>query len=152
MKYAVALCLCVMLVGCSRTPSDAPPVVHYGRDECAHCGMIVSDERFAAALRVNADGAPKDLIFDDIGDMLDYQREKGASIEVLRRYVHDYTTKEWTDAATAAFVKSEEVHSPMGSGIVAASGRKGGEELQAKLGGKLLSFTEVSAKDQVAKK
>jgi copper chaperone NosL len=152
MIFALALLVCGVLCGCSRTATDAPPVVHYGRDECAHCGMIVSDERFAAALRIKADGAIRDLVFDDIGDLLDYQREKGSALDVVRSYVHDFQTKQWSDATTASFVKSDEVHSPMGSGIVAASDRTGGEALQAKFGGELLSFSEITTKDEVVSK
>ena len=152
MRYAPVLVLSAVLFGCSRTASDAPPVVHYGRDECAHCGMIVSDERYAAALRVEQDGGAPDLVFDDIGDMLDYRRNKGASIHVIRLYVHDFTTKQWMDASKAVFVKSEDVHSPMGSGIIAAGDGTGGEALRAKFGGKVLSFSEITATSELAAK
>lgn len=152
MKFAIALLLCSLAYGCSRTATDAPPVVHYGRDECAGCGMIVSDERYACALRVTIDGETRDLIFDDIGDMLDYQREKGGAMQVARCYVHDFESKRWIDGSTAAFVKSDDVHSPMGSGIVAASDRTAAESLQAKLGGKVLSYADISAKGELAAK
>jgi copper chaperone NosL len=135
--------LTAMMSGCSKPPIDAPPEVHYGRDECAHCGMIVGDERFASALRVVLEGSTHDLAFDDIGDMFDYEREKGASLQVSRRYVHDYETKQWIDPSSALFIRSEELHTPMGSGIIAVSDKARAEALREKLNGKLLTFEEL---------
>lgn len=109
-----------VLVGCARQQPDAPPQVHYGRDECAHCGMILSDERTACALRVTADGKTSDLLFDDIGDMLAYERAN-AGLKIAARYVHDFDTRQWLPAEGAKFIRSEDIHTPMGSGIAAFS-------------------------------
>jgi copper chaperone NosL len=104
--------------GCSRKPNDGPPQVRYGQDECALCGMIVSDERHAAALRAVVDGQTRDLLFDDVGDMLEYE-QMNSSAKALRRYVHDFDTRQWIDVAQAKFVQDGQVHTPMGSGILA---------------------------------
>ena len=123
MKTVVALVVAILLIivltsGCSRNPNDGPPQVRYGQDECALCGMIVSDERHAAALRTLIDGQTRDLLFDDVGDMIEYEQEKRA-IKPIRRYVHDFETRQWVEAAQAKFVQDETVHTPMGSGILA---------------------------------
>jgi copper chaperone NosL len=115
---ASSILMIMLLVGCSEKPKDAPPQIRYGQDECAHCGMIVSDERFAAALRVIAGGQQQDLIFDDIGDMIEYERGH-ESVQIQKRLVHDFDTHQWIDASHAFYLKSERIHSPMGSGILA---------------------------------
>src|SRR5262245_16948176 len=56
-----------LLGGCERASTDSPPAIAYGRDECAHCGMIISDDRFAAALIVRDGAQSHPLLFDDIG-------------------------------------------------------------------------------------
>jgi copper chaperone NosL len=123
MKTIIALIIAIFLIialasGCSRKPNDGPPQVRYGQDECALCGMIVSDERHAAALRAVVDGQTRDLLFDDVGDMIEYEQENPAA-RAIRRYVHDFETRQWVDAAHAKFVQDEKVHTPMGSGILA---------------------------------
>jgi copper chaperone NosL len=107
-----------LLPGCSGAPNDGPPKVRYGQDECVLCGMILTDQRHVAALRVTQEGEQRDLLFDDIGDMLEYERDN-ATLDVRQRFVHDFETRQWIDAADATFLRSEKIHTPMGSGIVA---------------------------------
>ena len=122
MKTLVVVVAAVVIValasGCSRKLNDGPPRVRYGQDECALCGMIVTDERHAAALRAVVDGQTRDLLFDDIGDMVEYEQANPA-IKAIRRYVHDFESRQWIDAAQSRFVRDEQVHTPMGSGILA---------------------------------
>ena len=124
---AMVLCVCV-LGGCKPPPTDGPPQVRYGQDSCIHCGMIISDERFAAATVATVDGASRHLLFDDIGDMLAYER-KHPEIQVQRRYVHDHATREWLNAAAAIYLKADGLHTPMGSGIAAFATREAAEKL-----------------------
>jgi copper chaperone NosL len=123
MKTIIALIIAIFLVialvsGCSRKPNDGPPEVRYGQDECALCGMIVSDERHAAAMRAVVDGETRDLLFDDVGDMIEYE-QANPSAKPIRRYVHDFETRQRVDASHAKFVHDAKVHTPMGSGILA---------------------------------
>ena len=46
--------LVMAAAGCSSSDPTAPPTVYYGQDVCVMCGMIISDERFAAAMIVDA--------------------------------------------------------------------------------------------------
>ena len=118
MKYAILLLLAVAVVACDSAPSDGPPAIAYGRDECIECGMIVTEERHAAAMRVTIDGEQRDLFFDDIGDMIEHERN-AAGLQVVRRYVHDFNTAQWLDADTAWFIKSDQIRTPMGFGLLA---------------------------------
>jgi copper chaperone NosL len=118
MKYATLLLLAVGLAACDSAPPDGPPTIAYGRDECIECGMIVTEERHAAAMRAIVDGEQRDLFFDDIGDMIEHERN-AAGLQVLRRYVHDFNTAQWVDADAAWFVKSDQIRTPMGFGLLA---------------------------------
>ena len=47
----------ILASGCGRRSDTGPPELHYGQDVCAACNMIVSEERFAAAVVARIDGA-----------------------------------------------------------------------------------------------
>ena len=143
-KLVFGVLVALVVFGCARENPDAPPRIRYGQDECVLCGMIVSDERHAAALRITEDGRQRDLFFDDIGDLIEYERDN-ADLQVTRRYVHDFKTRQWLDASTAHFVQTDGVHTPMGSGIVAFADPAHAEAQKAEKGGKLLSFAKLPA-------
>ena len=130
----------VLVLGCWRSETQGPPPVRYGQDECIHCGMIITDERHAAALRAVVDGQTRDLLFDDIGDMIDYERDN-PSVKSVVRYVHDFQTRQWIDVAQAKFVRDEKVHTPMGSGILAFA-----DETKARAhGAQILAWTALQS-------
>jgi len=110
----------LLAAGCgSRVAPNEPPEIVYGEDVCDQCNMIISDDRFAAAAVVEE--APGDYayrLFDDIGDMLAY-REEHPDLDFVTLWVHDYNTREWLDAATAAYVVAVEIRSPMAYGFAA---------------------------------
>ena len=149
-RMPVASMLMVVLVGllsaagCSQQPTDGPPVVRYGQDECIHCGMILTDERHVAALRISEDGETRDVLFDDIGDMLEYEREQ-TGLTVVRRYVHDFETRQWVDARDAHFLVSDTIHTPMGSGIIAFAEQARAEAMQKKDDGRSGGLAEITA-------
>lgn len=114
--------LLVMFAGCREKVVDGPPDIKFGRDECAHCGMIINDKRYAAGLVTMDQNRRKVLVFDDIGDLLDYERDH-ASLVVTHRYVVDRDSGQWLNAAEAHFARIADLQTPMGSGIAAfASG------------------------------
>jgi copper chaperone NosL len=125
MKLSLALCTVSMLAlamlfgaGCTGEREDGPPKINLGRDECVECGMIISEERFSSALIVEEHGRLQPQLFDDIGDMLDYERGHPEAV-IMRRFVHDYETGTWLAAADAVYVSTDAIHTPMGSGVVA---------------------------------
>jgi copper chaperone NosL len=106
----------VTLTGCGGGPADAtvPPRISLGRDTCDTCGMIISDERYAAGL-VAPDGAT--TIYDDVGEMLRVVAEEG--LRERRAWVHDWNSVEWIDATTAVFIRAAPETTPMGTGLIA---------------------------------
>lgn len=124
------------VVGCRSESPIGPPTVKYGRDQCAECGMIINEERSACALLVDAGGVPETLLFDDIGDMFDYER-KHPGLRVRARYVHDHTDRAWIAAEGAVYLVGTTVQTPMGSGIVALADRGRAEVVFKESGGQV---------------
>ena len=126
--------------GSAANAEPAPPTIHYGEDICVFCGMIISEERHAAAF-VTQDGHGH--IFDDIGDMI--QAHPESEEEVLALFVHDYEDKAWIRAETAHYVLSDQVTTSMASGLIALASSQQAETLAAKLQGQVLTFDELLA-------
>jgi len=126
------------LGGCARNEGTAPPAVHYGEDVCARCGMIVSDDRFAAAIVAPGDGERFVAVYDDIGEMLDDAEAMSRPGAAL--WVHDFNTSEWIDARGAYYCKGGDLVTPMASGIAALPTRDAAERLVAEYGGEVVDF------------
>lgn len=133
------------LTACGGAPLSGPPTLHLGRDECAGCGMIISEERSAAALLMEEGGERRHLVFDDIGCMLDYEREHAAGARVIERYVHDYGSREWGPGGSAVFLIAEDgkLATPMGSGIVAFLSGEAAERQRTSSGGRVTDLAGV---------
>jgi len=112
---------------------DRPPTVRYGEEACAHCRMIISDDRFAAAI-VTRGG--ESLKFDDVGCLV--QREADQSTPPGSIYwVRDFDGGGWLDARSASYVRSAKVNSPMGYGLTALSP-------QSSIAAPVLRFAELA--------
>lgn len=135
----------LVLAGCGGEQADAaaPPEITYGRDVCSRCGMIISEERYAAGL-VAADGAA--ALFDDLGEMLQSVREEG--LQGRRAWVHDWARWEWIDATSAVYVRGEQETTPMASGMVALAARQDAEEYAAAQDAPVLTWDEATAAGQ----
>jgi copper chaperone NosL len=103
-----------VLAGCQPGDASRPPTVRFGEEACDSCRMIISDERFAAAL-VTATGDA--LKFDDIGCLI--QHEADQLRPDVTYWVRDSRSGEWLNAREATFVRSPSVVSPMGFGLAA---------------------------------
>jgi copper chaperone NosL len=136
--WVVILLLVVTACGANANAEPAPPVIHYGEDVCELCGMIISDERFAAGY-ITKDG--EDHIFDDIGDMVLAHLQ--AQEEVTAFFVHNYEDKSWIRAEQAHFVLSDEIVTPMLYGLAATATAEKAEALAAEVGGQVLTFEEL---------
>lgn len=141
----IALVLTLSLAACGGGQAKIePPAIYYGEDVCDQCNMIISDERFAAAMIVEVEpGRTDSRVFDDIGGMLLYQNAH-LELKVLARYVHDYETKEWLAAEDAYFVHSEQVHSPMNHGVIAAKTQEQAERLAAEFDGRVMAYAGLA--------
>jgi len=126
------------LGGCSRNEGTAPPKVHYGEDVCALCAMIVSDERFAAAIVAPADGERFVALYDDIGDMLVHDEAMSRTGAVM--WVHDFDTSEWINAHDAHYCAQSALVTPMASGIAAFTTREAAQRVATEYSGTVVDY------------
>jgi len=134
----VVLLLAVTACGGATGAEPTPPTLQYGEDICEFCGMIVSEERHAAAY-VTSDGHGH--VFDDIGDMVQFHVDQGE--DVVAFFVHDFEDEVWIRAETAHYIRSGEVNTPMFSGLAAFASSEQAEALATELQVQMLDFDEV---------
>lgn len=104
-------------VACS-TSSDAPVDPVWGKDPCAHCGMIVGDRR-AAAEAVDEKGDR--LFFDDVGCMVSFVAERHLTLK--KSWVRAPDREVWIDAEAARFAGGHTT--PMDYGFTPTSAPSG---------------------------
>lgn len=142
-RFFVALPLIAMVAAsCGRPPLSGPPELHLGRDECGTCGMILNEDRCAAAMLVEQDGQRRHLVFDDIGCMLDFEPGSAPST-IIATFVRDYEERAWVDASLATYLTNEKIATPMGYGFIAFARRERAVARQAAVGGELLDYDAV---------
>ena len=114
----------LVLNGCFEDSKTGPVDIHWDRDSCALCNMIISDARFAAQVR----GGPKRNIykFDDIGCAVNWLNKKpwAGDPETEIWVAEKSSTREkvtWLKARDARYVKGEQTPMNYGFGAVAAS-------------------------------
>jgi copper chaperone NosL len=128
-----------MAAGCGEeTRADQPPEIEYGVDVCSRCNMIISEERYAGGV-VDENGDA--LVFDDIGEMIFVLQEEG--LNDRRVWVHDANTLEWINGTEAFFVASDDVVTPMGSGVTAFAEKADADTFAAENAGKVMMWEEM---------
>ena len=144
---AAALSVLLAMPGCSRTDLSGPPDLRVGRDECAECGMIVSEDRCSSAMLVEISGRREHIMFDDIGCMLDYERTRAGQFTAVDAFVHDHATRAWVRAREASFLLAdrERLPTPMGSGLVAFATREAALEMRKEVGGDVIDHAALPA-------
>jgi copper chaperone NosL len=128
------------LTACRET--EIKPVDIAAEDVCTHCKMAISEKQFASEI-ITTDGDA--LKFDDIGCMQDYLKEK-PDTKIAAHFFVEYDTKRWLKSNSASFVKSKEITSPMGGGIIAFENDTKAKTAAAEFSGQILSFTELMKK------
>jgi copper chaperone NosL len=109
--------------------------------------MIISDDRFAAALVVEkAANDYEQLLFDDAGEMFAYAGEDNGQSKIVSWFVHDYNSREWLDAQAAWFVEADSLHTPMGFGIAACAQELEAQALAQEWGGEVFTFAQAVEK------
>lgn len=122
--------------------ATGPPVVHWGVDECSHCHMILSEQRYAAVAR-SAGG--DEVRFDDLGC---FARFLAGSSEPWQAWVQDSGGAGWLPAESARYVRHQGLSTPMGSGLTAHANPAAAAAEVAKKGagsGQELSWQQVLA-------
>lgn len=131
------LVLGVVLMGCEAGQARLPRI-RYGQDICARCRMIISEERFAAAL-VNEAGEP--AVFDSIECLIQDPRARKPAGAM---WVHDYESDHWLDARSAWFVRSPKLLTPMGGGLIAVAGADAAHRIAGQVTGEVMEFAHLT--------
>ncbi|WP_324716799.1 nitrous oxide reductase accessory protein NosL [Carboxydochorda subterranea] len=119
-----------------------PPEIVPGESRCANypCQMIIKDVQHSAGLVTSAG----EFTFCDIGCLLVYMKTKVAeNEEILRAFVHDWPSGEWTDARTATYVRTE-IRTPMRYGLIAFASADEARSYRAQNGGELLDLQQAT--------
>ncbi len=123
---------------------DSPgglPKIRFGKEKCARCGMLIGDRRFASAWRT-ASGDEKH--FDDAGCMV-LQASEAPPGDGALYWVSSYSDESLLEAASATYVISPEIRSPMSYGVAAAAGPAEAESLAGRVNGQVASWQDLPA-------
>jgi copper chaperone NosL len=135
---AMALAALVMgmalITGCAPRV-DGPPNVRWGQAACAQCRMLISDARFAAARVPDGDAE----VFDSVECLVQRLREAPEG----RVWVRDYLGDGWLDPHEAVFVRSAELTTPMGGGLVAVADVSAAQRVAEQVHGHILRYDEL---------
>jgi len=140
-RIAALLLISMVATGCSnQAAASGPPEIVLGRDLCVSCGMLITEERFAAAYRIDGD----ERRFDDIGGMLLYGTEseelEAASDDA---WVHDWESRTWLRASNAWYVVAPGLVTPMGYGVVAFADRVAADAYAIERTGEVFNWVEL---------
>ena len=112
-----ALVAMALAVACSE-PTSGPARIVWGRHACDHCGMAISEPRYAAQLRL---GPHEVLRFDDFGCAVQWLDAKGDAAKPLEFWVMDMDTEQWLDARQAFYRPNQRTPMAHGYGAIAAA-------------------------------
>ena len=135
-KISSLLLLIILFSGCEKKVKNGVAKVHWDRDMCARCVMVVSDRHNTAQVRNPKTG--KIYMFDDIGcTILWFEEEKIQWKDKAIIWITDVNTGKWIDARTA-FYDTENI-TPMAYGFSAHKTKDTIKQNQ-----EIIDFAEVS--------
>ncbi|MBL7925121.1 MAG: nitrous oxide reductase accessory protein NosL [Bacteroidia bacterium] len=117
MAAAAALLAVFLFSSCS---SGGPVPIRIGKDECSHCKMTITDQKFGAEAITKTNKVFK---FDDVNCLVNYMNgDKNFTGQVKDIYIVDFVKAgSFVAAGTAFFLHAEDIKSPMGGSVAAFS-------------------------------
>ena len=137
----VFLILLFSLVSCRGDSEHKPADIYYGEDICERCKMIISESDFAAQY-ISTKGMVRK--FDDLGCMFHHlvdQEKLGEN--VFKVYVKDYVTKQWINGEKAFYVRSKDIKTPMGHGVVAFTNTDDSKKFKGDFHGNFIQIRQL---------
>ncbi len=131
----------IFLIACSK---DISPL-EYGKDQCDHCRMTLTDRKYGAEI-ITKKG--KTIKFDAVECMLNYLKEKKIHGTEIEKYLVINLTDPGVliDAAKASYLISLELRSPMGENISSFADKDSADKYQNDFGGNVYSWDELKKK------
>ncbi|MCK5853909.1 MAG: hypothetical protein KAG56_01720 [Sulfurovaceae bacterium] len=134
--FSIHFLLFGIFTGCKERSKTDVSKVHWDRDMCARCVMVVSDRKNTTQVRDPRNG--KKYMFDDIGcTILWFKEEKIEWSNQAIIWITDINTGKWIDARTA-FYDTENI-TPMAYGFSAHQ-----TKATIKKGQEIVNFEELS--------
>ena len=139
-RFAFFAVFVTLMIVTSCTPGEPEPVeIVLNEENCSFCRMAVSEREFAAEV-VTVSGSLD--TFDDIGCLVKWMKEHQPPARA-GVFVVNYEDGSWIPARAAAYVHSEDLPTPMSSGLAAFEDRASAEAAVEKLGGRVLQWREL---------
>jgi len=130
-----ALLLTLSFTGCEKKSTTAVAEVHWDRDMCARCVMVVSDR--VNTVQVRNPDTGKTYMFDDLGcAVLWFEEENVGWKDKAVIWINDNQTGKWINARTA-FYDADNI-TPMDYGFAAHKNKT-----SIKKGKEVIPFKEV---------
>ena len=127
----------VTLVSCEISPQK----IEYGQDACHYCDMTIVDKQHASQL-VSTKG--KAFKYDAIECMVHSYQEDMKDTEIALYLVADFNQPgELVDAASATYLVSEQIQSPMGANLSAFKKEDEAQKTKEKFSGKIFTWEEI---------
>jgi hypothetical protein len=115
-EFIPAVVVALLLVGCGQRSKTGPGEIHWDRETCERCQMVISERRHAVQIRKL--GAPRTHAFDDLGCALLWLEDQGllaGGEEGPEVWIMDSTAGDWIDARESQFESG--VTTPMAYGF-----------------------------------
>lgn len=139
-RLAGMVVACMTAACASRKDLAQPPDLRLGEDACDHCKMIISEVRYAAAY---FDDAELPRRFDDLGCLAAYLAANQPPRGTI--WLHAFDNDEWLPEDHATVVLSKDIHTAMGSGLVALGNPEAADRLAAAKNGELVTLRGLIA-------
>ncbi len=131
-----------MALGTQACGNDGPKPIQYGKDQCAHCRMTVSDARFGSQLVTKKGRA---YHFDDVQCIVSYVKAGTVAKEdIAAFYMPDYANENKLLPAEGLFLlKSESLKSPMRGDVAGFASEADLEKVRDVHGGETLKWADL---------
>jgi copper chaperone NosL len=140
-RLAIATLILTLIAGAAGCQKSAvEPVAIAAEDICGYCRMAISEKQYAAEF-VDRDGQA--FKFDDIGCMIEHLKTRKNRADIAAYFVADFESRSWLKAEDAALVRSKELKTPMGFGIVAFKDREKADQAAGAYHGTVAMFAEL---------
>lgn len=135
-NWMLYIVLGITLLSCQKNPEP----IDYGRDECVHCKMVISDKKFGCELITQKGKIHK---FDSIECLAAYYA--GAAVpEIHSMWTIDFSDPgSWIKADQAHYLRSMNLPSPMGMFLSSYGSREKAEAMKNQLEGDLMNWQDV---------
>jgi copper chaperone NosL len=127
---------CLLLLSCTPEPQE----IAYGSENCHHCQMTISDNRYGAEL-VTKKG--KVFKFDSAECLAAYVKEQPNTVAELLLVSDFENPGHFINASEAIFMQSENQPSPMGLNLTAFADQSRAIKVAREKDGKLLAWSDV---------